>query len=438
MEKTNTRLLSLDVFRGMTIAGMILVNNPGDWGNIYAPLKHAVWHGCTPTDWIFPFFLFIVGVSIAIALGRRKADVGGGSSIYGKIAYRTAVIFGLGLFLAAFPKFKFEGNEGLLRIHYVLLGIATIAVFLREVLNQRQFEQARHRNIRKWLGFAAIGAALGMFVIGLGHYHLGTLRIPGVLQRIAVVYGIASLLFVHFSPRAQTATAAILLVGYWVLMTFVPVPGGIAPNLEPGTNLGAWLDRTVLGTDHLWSQSKTWDPEGILSTLPAIATALIGVRSGAWLRSPRKMEKKVPGLLVAGIILILAGQAWNLIFPINKSLWTSAFVLYTAGLAQIFLGLCYWLIDVQNWKKWAKPFEIFGVNALFAFVLSGILAKLMSAIKWQVDEERIQTVRGWLYQTFFTPNFEPVNASLAFALFHIAFIFLCAWALYRNKIFIKV
>jgi len=438
METINTRLLSLDVFRGMTIAGMILVNNPGDWGNIYPPLKHAVWHGCTPTDWIFPFFLFIVGVSISMALGRRKDNVDAGSSIHRKIAYRTAVIFGLGLFLAAFPKFKFEGAEGLLRVHYLLLGIATTAVFMREVLNQRQFEHARHRNIRKWLGFAALGAALGMFIIGLGHYQLGTLRIPGVLQRIAVVYGIASLLFIHFSPRAQTSAAAILLLGYWVLMTLVPVPGGVTPNLEPETNLGSWLDRTVLGTNHLWSQSKTWDPEGILSTLPAIATALIGVRSGVWLRSPRKSDKKVLGLLVSGIVLVLAGQVWNLVFPINKSIWTSSFVLYTAGLAQIFLGLCYWLIDVQGWKKWGKPFGIFGVNALFAFVLSGILAKLMSAIKWQVDAENVQTVRGWLYQTLFTPYFEPINASLAFALFHIAFIFLCAWVLYRNKIFIKV
>lgn len=438
MEKSNTRLLSLDVFRGITIAGMILVNNPGDWGNIYPPLKHAVWHGCTPTDWIFPFFLFIVGVSISMALGRRKDSVMATSSIHYKIVYRTAVIFGLGLFLAAFPKFKFEGGESLLQAHYILLGIATIAVFFREVLNQRQFEQARNRNIRKWLGFAALGAALGMFMIGLGHYHLGTLRIPGVLQRIAIVYGVVSLMFIHFSPRLQVGAVAILLVGYWVLMTFVPVPGGIAPNLEPATNLGAWLDRTVLGTNHLWSQSKTWDPEGILSTLPAIATALIGVRSGVWLRSSQKADKKVFGLLVAGIVLVLAGQAWNQAFPINKSIWTSSFVLYTAGLAQIFLGLCYWLINVRGWKKWGKPFEIFGVNALFAFVLSGILAKLMSAIKWQVDAESVQTVRGWLYQTFFTPYFDPINASLAFALFHILFIFLCAWILFRNKIFIKV
>ena len=438
METSNSRLLSLDVFRGLTIAGMILVNNPGDWGYIYPPLRHAVWHGCTPTDWIFPFFLFIVGVSIAVALGKRKDRGDASISLYQKIGYRGAVIFGLGLFLAAFPKFKYEGGEGLLIVHYILLGIVILAVFAREVLNQERFRQPQQLNMRKWLGYTALAAVVGMIGIGLNHYHLGTLRIPGVLQRIAVVYFLAALLFLHSTPRLQIGIVALVLLGYWALMTLVPIPGGIPPNLEPDANLGAWLDRTILGTNHLWSQSRTWDPEGILSTLPAVGTALLGILTGEWLRSSRQNKTKVRGLLLSGLALAIAGQVWNLVFPINKSLWTSSFVLYTAGLAQLFLAASFWLIEVKGWKKWGKPFEVFGVNALFAFVLSGILAKLMSAVKWQIGGEEIQTFRGWLYQTFFTPYFEPINASLGFALLHIALIFLCSWILFRNKIYIKV
>lgn len=436
--EANKRLLSLDVFRGLTIAGMILVNNPGDWGNIYPPLRHAVWHGCTPTDWIFPFFLFIVGVAISIALGKRKDRGDAPSAMYRKIGYRALVIFALGLFLAAFPKFKFEGNASLLNVHYVLLSIAMLAVFVREVFDQELFQQASYQQARKWLGYAALAAALGMLIIGWNHYQLGTLRIPGVLQRIAVVYAIASLLFLHFSPRAMFATGVILLLGYWGLMTLVPVPGGIAPNLEPETNLGAWFDRAVLGTQHLWSQSKTWDPEGILSTIPAIGTAIAGILTGELLRSSKSGMEKVKWMLISGVILTVLGQVWNLAFPINKSLWTSSYVLYVGGLAQIFLGITYWIIDLKGWKAWSKPFEVYGTNALFAFVLSGVVAKLMSAIQWQVDAETTQTVRGWLYHTFFTPYFSPINASLGFAILHIAFILLCCWALYRYRIFIKV
>lgn len=438
METNNTRLLSLDVFRGLTIAGMILVNNPGDWGNIYSPLKHAVWHGSTPTDWIFPFFLFIVGVSIAIAMGKRKDRGDTSFALYQKIGSRAAIIFGLGLFLAAFPKFKYEGGAGLLVIHYILLGIAILAVFTREVLNQGRFQEPQYQNIRKWLGYTALAAAAGMIGIGLGHYHLSTLRIPGVLQRIAVVYAFAALIFLHSTPRIQIGLVVVLLLGYWALMTLVPIPGGIPPNLEPEANLGAWLDRSILGTNHLWSQSRTWDPEGILSTLPAIGTALLGILTGEWLRASRQKNTKVRGLLISGLALAIAGQVWNLVFPINKSLWTSSFVLYTAGLAQMFLAGSYWLIEVRGWKKWGKPFEVFGVNALFAFVLSGIIAKLMSAVKWNIDGGTMQTFRGWLYQTFFTPYFEPINASLGFALLHIAGIFLCSWGLYRYRIYIKV
>ncbi len=432
------RLLSLDVFRGLTIAAMILVNNPGDWGNIYAPLRHAAWHGCTPTDWIFPFFLFIVGVAISIALGKRKDRGDSPAAMYRKIGYRAAVIFGLGVFLAAFPHFRFEGPAWLRNVHYVLLSVAMLAVFLREIFDQELFQGPGYQNARKWLGYVAVIAAGLMAVIGLNHYYLGTLRIPGVLQRIAIVYALASLLFLHYSPRVLFGVAVVLLLGYWGLMTLVPVPGGLAPNLEPGTNLAAWSDRTVFGIQHLWSQSKTWDPEGFLSTIPAMGTAIAGILTGELLRSSRTGTQKVVWMLISGVILIALGQLWNLVFPINKALWTSSYVLYVGGLAQVFLGAAYWLIDLKGIKAWSKPFEIYGVNALFAFVLSGVLAKLISAMHWQVDAETTQTVRGWLYDTLFTPYFSAINASLGFAILHIAFIFLCSWALYRYRIFIKV
>ena len=422
------RLLSLDILRGITIAGMILVNNPGDWGNVYAPLLHAKWHGCTPTDLVFPFFLFMVGVSIAIALGKRKDRGDDPRAMYRKIGGRTLSIFGLGLFLTAFPHFKYEGAPLLQTVHYILMSVFMLSVFAAEA-------HGSSRLLRTLIW----GAAAGMLLIGLsGHYHLGTLRIPGVLQRIALVYGITSLIFLHVSLRGQALLGAGLLLLYWGLMALVPVPGGIAPNLEPETNLGAWLDRAILGTSHLWSQSKTWDPEGLLGTLPAVGTGLVGVLSGELLRSALRPIEKCKWLLISGVLLVVLGQVWNLAFPINKALWTSSYVLYAGGLAQLALALIYWVVDLKGIQRWGTPFRIYGVNALFAFALSGIFAKLLSAIKWQDAAGEAQPLKGWLYEGFFTPFLSPVNASLAFALFNVGVLFLCCWGLYRKNIFIKV
>ncbi|MEY4106226.1 MAG: hypothetical protein RL181_568 [Bacteroidota bacterium] len=407
---------------------MILVNNPGDWGNVYAPLLHAKWHGCTPTDLVFPFFLFMVGVSIAIALGKRKDRGDDPRAMYRKIGGRTLSIFGLGLFLTAFPHFKYEGAPLLQTVHYLLMGVFMLSVFAAEA-------HGSSRLLRTLIW----GAAAGMLLIGLsGHYHLSTLRIPGVLQRIALVYGITSLIFLHVSLRGQALLGAGLLLLYWGLMALVPVPGGIAPNLEPETNLGAWLDRAILGTSHLWSQSKTWDPEGLLGTLPAVGTGLVGVLSGELLRSALRPVEKCKWLLISGALLVVLGQVWNLAFPINKALWTSSYVLYAGGLAQLALALIYWVVDLKGIQSWGTPFRIYGVNALFAFALSGIFAKLLSAIKWQDAAGEAQTLKGWLYEGFFTPFLSPVNASLAFALFNVGVLFLCCWGLYRKNIFIKV
>ena len=306
MQAAPARLLSLDGFRGITVTAMILVNNPGDWSHIYAPLQHARWDGCTPTDLIFPFFLFIVGVSIVYALSGKKADPTTHGKTILRILKRSLIIFGIGIFLALFPDFDFTN-----------------------------------------------------------------LRIPGVLQRIAVVFLFSGIIFLKISTRVQLFLMAFILLLYWGLMTLVPVPGMGIPNLEPATNLGAWLDNKLL-PGHLWASSKIWDPEGILSTLPAIVTGLSGVLAGKWLRQPTDAAHKTTGLLLYGNLAMLGGLIWNLVFPINKALWTSSYVLYTAGLAAIGLGICYWFIDVKEYKAWTKPFAAFGMNAITVYVIAGL------------------------------------------------------------------
>jgi len=335
------RLVSLDVFRGLTVALMLLVNHPGDWGHIYAPLAHAEWHGCTLADLVFPFFLFIVGVSIAFAL-RKPADL---TPTLTKIWRRTAVLAGLGLLAST------------------------------------------------WLDF-----------------DLGTLRIPGVLVRIALVYGLSATVFLLTSWRTQAALVAGLLIGYAVLLQVVPVPGFGPANLAPATNLGAWLDRLVFGENHLWKESRTWDPEGLLGTLPALATGLLGGLAGQWLRwQALTARNRAVGLLLMGAVLMLAGIVWNQWFPINKSLWTSSYVLFTGGLAALVLGGLYWRCDVRGGRRWAPPFQALGVNALAAFFGSSILARTLNRV--HVGE---LGVKDFLYQRGIAPWFaEPQMASLA-------------------------
>lgn len=372
---TSARLLSLDVFRGVTVAAMILVNNPGDWGHIYAPLEHAAWNGCTPTDLIFPFFLFIVGVSIAFALGGRKTDPAVHKQLMMMALRRALVLFGLGLFLSLFPRV-----------------------------------------------FTAPADAFA------------SVRIPGVLQRIAVVYFASALIFIKTGPVTQFRIALSLLIVYWALMTFVPVPGYGYAGIEPETNLAAWVDRITLGEAHLWKSSKTWDPEGVLSTLPAISTGLFGVLIGTLLKSKtRAADTKVAWMYSIGIVAIAAGLLWDLNFPINKSLWTSSFVLYTGGLACCGLALCYWLIDVQGYTRFAKPFVVFGVNAITVFFLSGLIPRILSMIR--IGQSDAKT---WLYETFFTPYLSPVNASLAGAVTFVLIWLLILWWMYNKKIIIKV
>ncbi|WP_207535039.1 acyltransferase family protein [Desertivirga arenae] len=368
-----TRLLSLDVFRGATVAAMILVNNPGSWGHIYPPLEHASWNGCTPTDMIFPFFIFIVGVSIVFSLQNKKPETNQHKKLLLKILKRAIILFLLGLLLALFPAFEFS-----------------------------------------------------------------TVRIPGVLQRISIAFLITSIIFLKTNFRAQFWIFCSLLVLYWLAMTFIPVPGIGFANLQPETNLGAWLDRKIITEAHLWKSTKTWDPEGILSTMPAVSSCLAGTLTAQWLqRKGTTIEKNLLGIISAGVISSIIALIWDSVFPINKSLWTSSYVLYTGGLAAIFFGILYWIIDVQGRKNWTLPFVAFGLNAITVFFLSGIIAKSMNNIKVIKGSEEV-SLKTFLYESYFSPYFSELNASLAWAICFVSIWFLILWMMYKRNIIIKV
>ena len=366
------RLISLDVFRGITIAGMVLVNNPGSWSTIYWPLAHAEWHGWTPTDLVFPFFLFIVGVAIPIALGKRVDAGGSKRDLYWKIARRTLIIFALGIFLAGFP-----------------------------------------------------------------YFNLSTIRIPGVLQRIAVCYLCASVIFLNTKVRAQIIIAIALSIVYWLLMTQVPAPGFIAGDLSKDGSLASYIDRAIFGP-HIWRQGKVFDPEGLLSTIPAIATTLMGVLTGQWLRTDKPAYEKAAGMFAAGVVCMVIGWMWNPWFPINKSLWTSSYVFFTGGLALLFLALCYWIIDIRKYTAWTRPFVVFGVNALVLFVASGVMARLLGLIKVSAPDGNQIPLQSWIYRNAFLSWLPPYRASLAYAIIFILVWLGLMWTLYRRRIFIKV
>jgi len=381
------RMVSLDVFRGVTIAAMILVNDPGSWSHIYPPLEHAEWNGWTLTDLIFPFFLFIVGVSLTLSFASRIARGLTRRALVIHVFRRSALIFAIGLFLNGFPGFD-----------------------------------------------------------------LSSIRIMGVLQRIALCYLVAGLLYlatfqrepaagrparVRANLRVTAAVAIALLVGYWALMTFVPVPGYGAGHLGKEDNLGAYVDRTLMG-GHLWSESVTWDPEGFLSTLPAIATLLIGILAGEWLRSDQPAKRKAMGLAASGLVLLVAGQLLHPYFPINKNLWTSSFVLFTGGFAMLALAACYWIVDVRAWRAWTPPWLVFGMNAILAYALAALVSEISTDFEFLHFHGRETTLHGWIYDKFFVPHFSPVNASLAFGLFFVLAIYALLWPFYRGKVFLRV
>ena len=373
----NDRLISLDVFRGITIAGMVLVNNPGTWSAIYWPLEHAEWHGWTPTDLIFPFFVFIVGVAIPLAFGKRLERDGSKRDLYLKIIRRTLILFALGMFLAI------------------------------PITPDRS----------PYVNFSII-------------------RIPGVLQRLAVCYLFASVIFLNTKVRTQILITLGLLIVYWLLMTRLHAPGFATGDLTKEGSLASFVDRTVFGP-HIWRQGKVYDPEGLLSSIPAIATALFGVLTGQWLRVQRSEFEKAAGMFVVGAACVIVGWCWNPFFPINKSLWTSSYVFFTGGLALQFLALCYWVIDIKQYRRWAKPFIVFGVNAIALFVGTGIMARVMGLIKLPWGERTI-SLQGWIFNKLFLTWAAPINASLAYAICFILLWLGLMWILYSRKIFIKV
>ena len=360
------RLLSLDVLRGITIAGMIVVNTPGTWKHVYPPLRHAEWNGLTPTDLVFPFFLFMVGISITLALGKRVEQGVPTAPLVGKIVKRSLIIYALGLFLALFPAFDFA--------------------------------------------------------------HL---RLVGVLPRIAVVYLVCSLLFLPLSWRALAGVSVAALVAYWGMLTLVPVPGVGPANLEPGTNLAAWLD-SLLVPGRLYRE--TWDPEGFLSTLPAIVSGLTGVLTGYWLRTARGAEEKIIGMMVAGVLACTIGYLWHQVFPVNKNLWSSSYVLVSSGMALLLLGTLYWFVDVRHYRRWTPFFLAFGTNAITAYVLHGVL---IDAFHIPMGEAN-QTLRGASYQGLVQLGLGAELASFTWALLYLLLCFIPIWIMYRRGVIVKI
>jgi len=368
----SSRLVSLDVFRGATIAAMILVNNPGDERTTYWPLRHAQWNGWTPTDLIFPFFLFIVGVAMAYSLRTRLRRNPSRRNLLGHVLGRGLILFAIGVFLNGFP-------------------------------NQ---------------------------------FHLGSWRIYGVLQRIAVCYMISAMLGMWTTRRVWIATILGCLAGYWILMRYVPVPGFGFPTvdiplLDPDRNLAAWLDRKLLA-GHLYDGTR--DPEGVLSTIPAVATSLLGLLTGDWLQSVRSSKTKAKGMALGGIVGLALGQLVGLDFPINKNLWTSSFVIFTAGMALVCLSLCYGVVDVGQRRGHAtKFFQVFGMNPIAAYVFA-------EAIAHWIDRMPLgdMTWQESLYQTLFAPLASPYNASLLYAISYVLMCWVAMWLLYRKNIFLKI
>ena len=409
----NKRLLSIDIFRGLTVILMTIVNNPGDWGHIYAPLEHAEWHGYTLTDLVFPSFLFIVGISTVLSKPSEDQML--------KSCKRALRIFLLGLSLSFFS--KITAGDYTLVLRLLAMAIATVA-FLGDYPLRRQF----------WVAVGAFVLLIGLCFSGIEDFE--HVRIPGVLQRIAVVYLLVSLLHAYTSLRVQIGVFIASLAGYWALMHFVEVPGIGAANLEVNKNLAAWLDNYLL-EGHLWATSKTWDPEGILSTLPAVATGLAGLFAGRYLQgspkgvspeggspegvspkgmSPEGDSPKASVLFAVGAIALVAGTAWGWYFPINKALWTSSYVLVAAGWDLLLLAVLQATVHsgMMADRYW-KPVLIFGMNPMLVFFFSGIIPRVLGMIK--IGDEGLTS---WIYSYGIEPLFaDKMNASLAGALIYV-------------------
>ncbi|GAB4347887.1 MAG: DUF5009 domain-containing protein [Cyanophyceae cyanobacterium] len=366
------RLMGLDALRGVAIAGMVLANNPGSWSHVLPPLAHAEWHGCTPTDLVFPFFLFAAGAAMAFSLRRDRLNPQANRrDLWLRLGRRVLILLGLGLFLNGFPAFD-------------------------------------------WANW----------------------RFPGVLQRIALAYGLTATLVLWTKRRGQVIAAIAVLLGYWIWLVAIPVPGAPGDPLSPEGNWVGYLDRAILGAAHLY-KGGPFDPEGLLSTLPAAVTTLFGYWAGEWLRDRRATPRTSLALIWTGCAGIALGSLWHWGFPINKPLWTSSYVLFSAGWGAIALGLWHELADVRRRTTLTKPFVILGMNAIAIFVGSGLLGRILHRTHIG-DGDGAPTTYTWLYQTFFASWAGPWPGSLLFAIAMLSLWWAIAWGLHRRRWFFKV
>jgi predicted acyltransferase len=387
------RLVSLDALRGIAVAGMILVTDPGTYSAVYRPLLHAQWNGATPTDMIFPAFLFAVGVAVPLAVASRMQRGQNRARLARHVLFRSCIVFFIGLAINGFPD-----------------------------------------------------------------YNLHTIRIPGVLQRIALCYLCGSLIYLGIgrtgrekvksqeSPRIMflAGIAAVLLAAYWALLKLVSVPGFGPGRLDSMGNIGAYLDRSIFGIRHLWAWGitpgfgVTFDPEGLLSTIPAIATLMIGILAGEWLRSQHPRSRKVVALAGAGILLALTGWLLHPLLPINKKLWTSTFALFSGGVSLLAFSVLFWVLDVKRWRWWAAPDLVFGTNAILAFAVSNVITTLTDRIHWSLPGGNTITLHEWGYRFGFATWLRPVHASLAYAVLIVLLNLVLLYPLYRKRIFLRV
>ena len=368
------RFIALDIFRGATMALMVIVNTPGTWAYVYSPLRHAQWHGCTLTDLVFPFFLFIIGVSMRFSFD--KYDICKYGPLFNKIIFRTITIFIIGLLLNAFP-------------------------FIRQDWD--------------WSSF----------------------RILGVLQRIALAYFFASFIVLRFDVKGIVNISFILLVGYWITLMAYGWYSGQDPYALK-TNLILVVDQFLLGESHLYGGTGIqFDPEGLLSTIPSVVTVLIGFLVGTMIKTTNDHEDNAQRMAVLGSLLIIIGWLWGFIFPINKQIWTSSYVLYTGGIAIILLAGLVWLVDIKKINWWTKPFVILGSNAIFLYALSSIWVKILLKITFEFEGKMISGY-SYFYKTIFQPLAGNINGSLLFSFFHVLIFLLILTWMFRKKIYIKI
>lgn len=389
-KKPASRLVSLDVFRGITITAMILVNMAGVADQVYPFLLHADWNGCTPTDLIFPFFLFIIGAAMSFSWSKYTDN----NSYLGKESNSNFPII----------------NRGWRSIYWRIIR-RSILLF-----------------------------SLGLLLNGFWNYDFNTIRIMGVLQRISLAYFFTALIVLNLPKKGQWLTAFLLLIGYWLAMSFIPVPGYGMGNLTRTGNLGAYIDRLLIGTAHLYKGDNfnlLGDPEGLFSTVPAVASVLLGYFTGEWLRKQPVKSGTTIGLVLFGLICVIIGQFWDFGFPINKKLWTSSYVIFTTGWALLLLAACYELIEVRSLRRWGKPFEIMGLNAIFVFVASVLMIKILVKTYVGIGDQAPNTYT-WIYEHFFASWTGAMNASLLFGLVTVLFWWLVIYGMYRKHWFLKI